>query len=217
MVDGQIRTFDVTEHRVVQAFLEVAREEFLPDDLRDLAYSDAALWLPMGGGGSAASRRGLLRPMHLARMLQGADVLASHRVMVVAGETGYAAALLGHLAALVVTLECDSGLADRAKRSAAGSVGRIEAVAGPLSAGHAALAPYDVILVQGAVETGFDSLLGQLARNGRLISIEPSSGGSNSGRAVRLDRFSDGISRRVLFDATAPVLPDFRRPAAFAF
>lgn len=215
MVDGQIRTFDVTERRVVQAFLDVPREDFLPDDLRGLAYSDAALWLPTGG--SAGARRGLLRPMHLARMLQGADVLASHRVMVVAGETGYAATLLGHLAAAVVTLECDPGLADQAKRRCAATGGRIEAVAGPLPDGHAALAPYDVILVQGAVETGLDSLLGQLARGGRLISIEPSSGGSNSGRAVRLDRFSDDVSRRVLFDATAPVLPDFRRPAAFAF
>ena len=217
MVDGQIRTFDVTERWVVDAFLDVPREDFLPDHLRGFAYSDAALWLPTGDGGSAGPRRSLLRPMHLARMLQGADVAASHRVMVVAGETGYAAALISRLAAFVVTLDCDSGLGAEARRRAEVSGGRVEVAVGPLAKGHAALAPYDVILVQGAVETGLDTLVGQLARNGRLISIEPSPTGLNSGRAVRLDRFSDDVSRRVLFDAAAPVLPDFRRPAVFAF
>ena len=217
MVDGQIRTFDVTERWVVDAFLDVPREDFLPDDLRGLAYSDAALWLPAGDGGSAASRRCLLRPMHLARMLQGADVAASHRVLVVAGETGYAAALLNSLVASVVTLECHPGLAAEARRRAEASGGRVEAAVGALADGYPASAPYDIILVQGAVETGLESLLAQLVHGGRLISIEPSSSGTNAGRAVRLDRFSDDVSRRVLFDATAPVLPEFRRPAAFAF
>ena len=217
MVDGQIRAFDVTDRPVIDAFLEVAREAFMPDDLRDLAYSDAALTLRPSG---AAAARTLLRPMHLARLLQGAGLQPAHRALVVAGETGYAACLLAELVASVVTLESDPEFTALAARNgAAHGRGKVEAVSGPLTRGHAGGAPYDVILVQGAVEIHIEALFEQLAIGGRLVTVElrPSGASPGPGRAMRFDRVPSEVSRRVLFDATAPLLAEFRRPAAFAF
>ena len=218
MVDGQIRTFDVTDRPVIEAFLEVAREAFLPDSLRDLAYSDAALTLKPNG--TAATGRTLLRPMHLARLLQGAGLQPGHRALVVAGETGYAACLLAELVASVVTLESDPDLTALAARNGAiHGRGKVEAVSGPLAQGHAGGAPYDVILVQGAVEIHVGALFEQLAIGGRLVTVElrPSGASPGPGRAMRFDRVPSEISRRVLFDATAPMLAEFQRPAAFTF
>jgi protein-L-isoaspartate(D-aspartate) O-methyltransferase len=217
MVDGQIRTFDVTDQRVIKVFDDVRRDMFLPDDLKSFAYSDAALKVKLG---SDKGCRVMLRPMHLARMLQGADVQPGNRVLVVAGEGGYGAALLAALASQVVSLESSEDLS-RAAASRFEHLGlvKVQAVTGALDRGHADAGPYDVILVQGAVETNLKTLLGQLAPGGRLLAIEIGTQETSrrSGRAVRFERLAGDVGMRVLFDATAPVLPEFRAVAEFVF
>ncbi len=218
MVDGQIRTFDVTDARVIRAFDIVPRERFVPDELRTLAYSDAALVLKARREGGTS--RVLIQPMHLARLLQGAAPRPEHRVLVVAGETGYAACLLAELAGHIVSLECDADLtADASNRAAELGHGKIEAVTGNLAAGWAPLGPYDVIVVQGAVETALDNLFAQLVPGGRLVAIETSLPvhGRHTGRAMLYQPIGSDVSGRALFDATAPVLPEFRLSPAFVF
>ena len=218
MVDGQIRTFDVTDQHVIQCFSLLPRERFLPPQLRGFAYSDAALTLKRSPSGS--EDRVLLRPMHLARMIQGARVEPTDRVLVVAGETGYAACLLAEMAAGVVTLENDGALTQAAAANARefGLAG-VEAVTGVLSGGFADRAPFDFILIQGAVETGLVSLFQQLAPNGRLLAIATMTGDASrrAGKARLYQRVGTEISERALFDATAPVIAEFRQAASFVF
>ena len=217
MVDGQIRTFDVTDARVIRAFDIVPRERFVPEALRALAYSDASLVLRSADG---KPLRTLMQPMHLARMLQGVAPAPTDRALVVAGGLGYAAALLLELCASVVTLESDADLTAAASRNCvAGSGGRAAAVTGDLAAGHPAGAPYEIILVLGSVETGLDRLLLQLAPGGTLATVRtsPEINGRRTGR-VMLYRLAGGdVSGRALFDATLPVLPEFRSAPAFTF
>ena len=218
MVDGQIHTFDVTSQAILGVFSLLPRERFLPENLRVFAYSDAALTLKASTPGRPG--RVLLRPMHLARMLQGAYVEATDRVLVVAGETGYGACLLAELAASVVTIESDATLSDAAAANARDlGLSSVTAVTGPLSEGWTAAAPYDVILVQGGVETHLDHLFAQLGPGGRLIAIESlaEDASGRSGRAVRYQKVGSDISKRSLFDATAPLIAEFRNPPAFVF
>ena len=190
----------------------------MPDELRTLAYSDASLVLkPRREGGAS---RVLIQPMHLARMLQGAAPRPEDRVLVVAGETGYAACLLAELAGHVVSLECDSDLtAEATAHGAALGQGRVEAVTGDLAAGWTPLGPYDLIVVQGAIETNLDKLFAQLIPGGRLVAIETSLSvhGRHTGRAMLYRPIGSDVSGRALFDATAPVLPDFKLAPAFVF
>lgn len=218
MVDGQIRTFDVTDARVIRAFDLTRRELFMPEDLQGLCYSDAMLTLKARGTGK--SIRTLMQPMHLARMLQGVDPAPEAHVLVVAGGSGYPAALLVEMVRSVVTLESDAGLtalaADTVVKAAPG---RVTAVTGPLTEGYAAAAPYDAILVLGGVETNLDRLFAQLKPGGTLAAIETSAvhNGRRSGR-VMLYRIAGGdVSGRAIFDATVPVLPEFREDAGFVF
>ena len=214
MVDGQIRTFAVTDAAVIAAFSAVPRELFLPENLRGLAYSDAILTLPGVKG------RALLQPMVLARLMQGAAVEPTARALVVGGGNGYAACVLARIAASVVSLDTDPAWAAAAE-GFAGDLGlaTVRAVSGDLDKGFPVGAPYDVILVQGAVEVRLDALLGQLAPGGRLVAIEGHRGDASrrAGKAVAFRQAGDDVSVRPLFDATVPVLDDFRRPPAFVF
>ena len=119
-----------------------------------------------------------------------------------------------------MTLESEPALTGAATDNAQHlGLASVEAVTGRLSDGWAAAAPYDVILVQGGVEANLEHLFGQLAPSGRLIAVESLAGDPSrrTGRAVRYQKVAGDISERALFDATAPLLPDFRMPAAFAF
>lgn len=207
MVDGQLRTGDVTASNLLAAFLDTPREAFVAPAQVAFAYVDG----DQPSLGSKARR--LLPPLCLARLLQAARIVPGDRALDLAGGAGYGAALLGRLGARVVALESDAGAAEAAKIALAGQT-EIEVVVGDLAAGAPSKGPYDVIIVNGAFEVLPDTLIAQLAEGGRLVGIE------NHGRAqeaVLIERASSGVSRRVLFETRATTIEAFRRPPSFAF
>lgn len=208
MVDGQIRPNDVTDHRILDAMLSVPREAFVPAALKPLAYLDQHLKLNGAG-------RCMLQPMVQGRMLQQAGIRATDRVLDVAAGTGYLSAIASRLAASVVALEEDAELA-AAARTALADVGaaHVEVVVGPHTKGWAAGAPYDVILVGGAVDVLPDALPDQLAEGGRLIVIK---GVGQAARAMLYTRTGRDVGSRVLMNAAAPLLPGFAAEPSFQF
>ena len=216
MVDNQIRTFDVTDQPVLDRFYTAPREFFLPPHLESLAYSDAVLTV----GEPKGTRRVMLMPMVLARLLQGATVREGDRTLVVAGGNGYAAALLAGLSAEVVALEADPAMTEWTRHACAAlHLENVSAVTGPLLDGYRAKAPYDVILVEGGVEGHLESLLAQLSPRGRLVTIQKTlfDGVRRNGKATLFERFGDDISHRALFDSSAVVIEDFAVASSFAF
>ncbi|RWE21176.1 MAG: protein-L-isoaspartate O-methyltransferase, partial [Mesorhizobium sp.] len=162
MVDGQVRTTDVTSAPLIEAMLSVPREAFVDAGQRDLAYIDEDIRISNGANGSGP--RYLMEPSPLAKLLQLAEIDASDSVLDVGCGSGYSAALLSRLARSVVALESDPALAETAK-STLSSLGceNVTVVTGPLPQGHAAKAPYNVIFVGGSVEEVAPALLDQLA------------------------------------------------------
>jgi protein-L-isoaspartate(D-aspartate) O-methyltransferase len=207
MVDGQVRTADVADLRVVAAMLEVARERFVPPAATALAYLD--LDLPVGAGGA----RRLLKPMVLAKLLNAADLAPTDRVLDVGCATGYAAAVLALIAGPVVALEQDAGLAKTAQAALEGTP-NVEVVSGSLIKGWPQGGPYDVILLEGATEVEPQIFCSQLKDGGRLLCVL----GSPPGAKAMLYRRSGGeMGGRAIFDAAAPLLPGFAKPPIFAF
>jgi protein-L-isoaspartate(D-aspartate) O-methyltransferase len=207
MVDGQIRPSDVTDRDLIAAMLEVPRERFVPPALASVAYLDRDL--PVDGW------RTLLKPMVLARLIQAAEVGADDRILDVACGTGYASALLARLNATVVALE-DDPARERGCANTLAQLGiaNVTTVGGPLAAGWSALAPYDVILVNGAFEVEPQALFGQLKDGGRLVGIL---GGGHDGKAMLYRKDRGEVGGRILFDASAPVLQAFKKAPAFVF
>jgi protein-L-isoaspartate(D-aspartate) O-methyltransferase len=213
MVESQVRPSDITDRRIIRAMSEVPREVFAPPAMRALAYMDADLLVSPQG---SSRRRHLLAPRTLARLIQLAEVDDGDRVLDVAGATGYSAAILAQLSHHVTALEPDADLAAFAK-SALASVraDRVRIVQGPIESPPVDAAPFDVILINGRIETTPEPLLGQLGPGGRLVTIVGDADGR--GAACRFQKFSTGTSKRVVFDAPAPLLDAFRRAPGFVF
>jgi protein-L-isoaspartate(D-aspartate) O-methyltransferase len=208
MVDRQVRTADVTDLRIISALLDVPREMFVPAARRAIAYLD--LDVPVNEGG-----RALLKPMVFAKLLQATGIGATDRVLDVGCATGYSAGVLAKLAGEVVALEEDAAMA----RAASETLAQIDAknlsvVSGALAAGWAERAPYDVIVLEGAAEVVPDSLLSQLKAGGRLVAVV---GLGPMGKATLYRRAGARATAQPVFDAAAPPLPGFAKPAAFVF
>jgi len=213
MVDGQVRTSDVTDLRIIGAMLELPRERFVPEENAALAYLDLDLPAATASGGEPVRR--LLKPMVLAKMVQAAAVKESDHVLDVGGATGYSSAFLARLARSVVALEEEEALAPRARENL-GAVGarNVTVVTGPLTQGWPAKAPYDVILVEGAVEIVPPALSRQLNAGGRLVAVV---GRAPNGRATVYRSVAGEVSGWPVFDAAAPLLPGFAAPPVFVF
>ncbi|RDD63908.1 protein-L-isoaspartate O-methyltransferase family protein [Ferruginivarius sediminum] len=208
MVDSQLRTNRVTDPRVLGAFETVPRERFVPEHLRSIAYVDEDLKIADG--------RYLMEPMVLARLLDAARIDASDVVLIVGAATGYACALTARIAATVVGLESDKDLAKQAEAMLSDQVtDNAVIVKGDLAKGYPKQAPYNVILINGAVEDVPERITDQLADGGRLLTVVKN--GPGMGKAVLMERIGDAVGRRTLFDAATPVLPGFTREKGFVF
>ncbi|AWN43349.1 protein-L-isoaspartate O-methyltransferase [Methylobacterium durans] len=207
MVDCQLRTFDVNDNAVLDAFDTIPRERFVPQGREDFAYIDQTLRL----GGGDGDARFLPAPMVLARLIQALAIRPGTRVLDVATGYGYAAALMSRLGAHVVALEAVPDLAAAARERLAGTA---EVIEGPLAAGAPGSGPFDAILVGGRVEVRPQSLLDQLADGGRLACVM---GRERAAKATLFVRAGDAFGARPLFDASVPALSAFAAEAGFSF
>lgn len=207
MVDTQVRPNDVTRFQVIEAMLTVPREVFVPAARRAIAYAGGEVPLPGG--------RVLLEPRTLAKLIDALDPGPGELALDVAAATGYAAALLGRMTGAVVAVD-EPALSTAAEAALAeAGVANVAVVEGAPSAGWAAQAPYDAIVVSGgAVEVIPDAVLDQLAEGGRIAALflRGDLGVARLGRKIRGE-----VSWRDLFNANAPLLPGFARPRGFTF
>lgn len=208
MVDSQLRPNKVADQGLLSAFLAVPRERFVPTLFHEAAYSDDDL--PLVGG------RSMLEPMILARLLESAEIRASDKVLDIGCASGYGTAIVARIAGSVVGVEENADLARQARaRLAELGVLHAEIVEGRMADGHRAGAPYDVIVIEGAVAAIPDAIAAQLAEGGRLVTVVKSAAGM--GRGTIMDRVSGVLSRRPLFDAGCPMLPGFAAAPSFVF
>ena len=209
MVDGQLRPNRINDAGLLAALGELPRERFLPEGLRSVAYADDDV--PLGNG------RFVMEPMVLARLIQVLQPQAEDKALVAAAGLGYGAAILARLTKSVAAVETDAGLAATAAKTLQElGVSGVDPVAGPAEQGAAASAPYDVILIEGAVPEVPKAIADQLAEGGRLATVIADPSGT-LGVAHLFVKQGGVVSGRPLFDAGTPSLPGFERPARFTF
>ena len=208
MVENQIRPNKVTDLRVLEAMSEVPRERFVPKKLMGIAYVDEDL--------AVAPGRHLMEPLVFARLLQAAAITPSDLVLDVGCATGYSTAVLARLAAAVVAVECEPELVEGAGALLAElDADNAVVVEGALEAGYPKQAPYDAIVLGGAVEELPREIVDQLADGGRLVAVV--NNGSSVGKLELVLRLRGALSRRVLFDAAVSPLPGFKVAHGFVF
>lgn len=209
MVDTQVRPSDVTKFPIISAMLEVEREAFVPQASRDVAYMDAPV--PLGGG------REMMEARTFAKLLDALDIGTQDQVLIVGGGLGYSTAVIARMADSVVMVEEDEGLAAEAEATLASrEVLNAAVLNGPLAEGAAKAAPFDVILIDGAVETVPASLTDQLREGGRIAAIFMDGRLGRAQLGHRIPAADGGILNwRFAFNGTAPVLPGFAKDVQF--
>ena len=199
MVDSQLRTTAVNDPRVVAAMGKVARERFVPADKASLAYLDKTL--PVAPG------RGMPSPMVVGRLLTEARIREGDKALVIGAGSGYSAAVLAELGAVVTALEEDEALAGNATPG-------VRRVSGPLAKGWPKSAPYDLILFDGAAEEFPAAIINQLADGGRLAAPIVQNGVT---RLALGRKAGGGFGMQSFADAEAPILPGFAVEKGFSF
>jgi protein-L-isoaspartate(D-aspartate) O-methyltransferase len=200
MVESQLRPQGVTDPAVIAAMRRVPREQFVPGHSRPLAYVDRAVGIGEG--------RFLAAPAVLGQLLTEMKPKAGQNALVVGAGAGYSAAVLGAMGLRVTALESSPELAAAARNL------KVKVTEGPLQAGVEKDAPYDQILIDGAVEYIPDAIIDQLADGGRLGVALIDRGIT---RLVVGRKAGDAFGTLSIGDAGVPALPGFSRPKAFTF
>jgi len=208
MVDNQLRTTGTTDRRLLAAIGTVPREAFVPEERRAVAYSDMVQ--PLGGG------RGLATPADFAKLAQLAEIRHSDRVLDVGPGTGYSTAVFSLVAAEVVALEADAGLAAEARHILAdlgyGNVRVVQAA----SDGSARLEGlFDAILIEGVLDAEPTAFFGALADGGRLVALVRKAGSAPVAHIYV--RSGDEVAGRTEFNAHLPPLDTAPRSETFVF
>lgn len=213
MVDCQLRPNDITDLRILAAMDEVPREVFVSDEVKPIAYADKDL--PIVGRDQSGGPRAMMTAQALATLIQSADISPSDFVLDIGCLTGYSTAVLAHLADSVVALESLPDMVARATDTLTDlQIMNVAVVEGGLSDGQAKQGPYDVILINGAVEAVPEVLLEQLKDGGRLVTIVMENG---YGRAERFVKSGGVVGSVKISDLSAPVLSEFALSEEFVF
>ncbi len=212
MVDGQLRPNKVTDHRILDAMRTLPREIFVPPRQAPLAYIDDSVKL--------GDDRVLTKPLVLARLIQLARPQAGETALIVGSATGYAAAVLAHCGLHVFALEQQSGLTAIARSAwksieAAEGAGTIAFIHGRLADGYAEAAPYDLVLIDGAVRDIPPVIARQVAATGRLVTVIAKQGAA--GVAVLAEPSVGSLRAQPAFDANTPLLPELLPAPSFSF
>lgn len=212
MIESQIRTNDVTDRTLLDAMGATPREQFVPAAKRSIAYRDEDMPIHTGEDGTI---RCLMEPWVFARLLQLADISSGDLVLYVGAGLGYGPAVVSKLAETVVALESDAALVATAGQNLTkAGVDNVAVIEGPLPKGCPAQAPFDVIVVEGALPDAPEALCAQLKQGGRLVCVI---GRGLAGKAHVFQRSGETSSARAEFSAAVTPLPGFEPPKGFVF
>jgi protein-L-isoaspartate(D-aspartate) O-methyltransferase len=204
MVASTLRTTGVNDPRVLAAIGAVPRERFVPTGLVSAAYAD--MLVPLGNG------RELNSPMALGRMLNEAAPQEGERALVIGAASGYAAAVLDRMVGSVVAIEEHPALIGIAQKALSGT--RVQLFETRLTRGYPEGGPYDLILIDGAVEFVPQAIVEQLADGGRLVTGLLDEGVT---RIAIGRRAGEAFGIAPMADSASTIIPGFVRPKAFSF
>ena len=209
MVENQIRANKVTSLNVINAFLDVPREKFVPDALQEISYVDEDIQL--------SRNRFMMKPMILARLFQSLNLKGNENILHVGSNSGYGSAILSRICSSVISLESDKKLFETSIHTFSNmGFDNVVPLHGSMENGVEKEAPFDIIFIEGSIETEPKSLFGQLNENGKLIAIiRPAN--IKIGKAKLFFKISNEIGLENLFDAQVSKLSIFKSKTKFSF
>ena len=204
MVDNLIRPANVTNPELLKALRSVQRDKFLPSNFASLSYSETELIIQ--------NDRTSINPWLLAKMIQSLNLNSTDNVLSLAPGFGYSCALLSSLANFVVAVESRDLAQEAQSRLIENGYDNILVKEGNINEGAKEEGPYDVILIEGAVEFVNGEILEQLKLRGRILTVFKE---KNLGQCRLGVKTSLQVQWANLFEANCALLNEFRNEKEF--
>jgi protein-L-isoaspartate(D-aspartate) O-methyltransferase len=215
MIEQQVRPWNVLDPAVLELLGTVRREEFVPPALRAIAFVDTRL--PLTDEGTAGPC--MLEPRVEARMVQALNLHKHEKVLEIGTGSGFMAALLAHRAMQVYSLECRPELARMARaslmRNGVANAAVLDVSPTEGARGLPGEAPFDAVVLAGAVAEVPAALLAQVKVGGRLLAVVGSAPCMQARLYTRTGQAD--WAEKTLFDTVLPPLEGFASPSAFHF
>ena len=204
MIDSQLRPSGISDPKVLAAMTSTPREQYVAADQRAIAYMDRSL--PLGGG------RAMSAPFAQAMLLQIARPAETDKALLIGGATGYLAALLAPMVATLDVVEPETRLTGVAGSKAG------DWHDGPLNDGYSRNGPYDLIVIDGAIEKLPPAVGNQLAADGRIVTGLVERGVTRIAIGRKAGAESDApVALQTLAETGMPVLADFKEEKGWSF
>jgi protein-L-isoaspartate(D-aspartate) O-methyltransferase len=208
MITQQLRTGDVLNESILSLYNEINRDEFVPNQFKHFAYSDMQIEL--------AHQQRMMTPLEEGKLLQALALRGNEVVLEIGTGTGFLTALLSRLCKKVISIDCfaDFSLSARANLDKYKCT-NVDLLTGDASGGWLDKAPFDAIVITGAIESLSESHRLQLLPGGSLFAIvgkQP----VMQGQLHTLDH-KNNWHKDVIFETNIPPLIDKLKPNDFVF
>ena len=207
MIEGQIKPLGNINKMILDAFLSVPRESFVPKDLSNFSYLEKHLDL--------SNQRFLLKSSLIAKIISSADIRPDDAVLVIGSSTGYSSAILSKVAETVISIEEDQELVNFSEKSIKkNEIDNVVFIKKNLSDGCPEHGLFSRIIIEGAIESRPKNILDQLDENGKLIVIYKKENICDVGEYTKMQ---DSFNYKFLFNCEAPLLSSFNKKDTFSF
>ena len=208
MLESQVRTWDVTDARVLDLLAQTPRQEFVPERYRNLAFADINIPLDHG--------QVMMSPMLEARLLQVLDIQVRDKILEIGTGSGYFTWLLAQLGGHVHSVEINAELsAAAAAKLATHGIRNATLETGDATRGWDRHAPYDAIIITGSTPILPEAFQRSLALGGRLVAVVGAPPAMEARLTKRID--VESFSQQLLFETYLPPLQNAVAPARFVF
>lgn len=208
MISQQLRTGNVLDEAVLQLYVTIPREEFVPNEFKPFAYSDMQIAL--------AHEQCMMTPLEEAKLLQSLQLQGHEVILEIGTGTGFLTALLSKRCQKVISVDCHASFTSQARQKLSEyQCHNVELVTEDASRGRFAQAPYEIIIITSAIEAITDTLRLQVLAGGKLFAIV-GKGPVMQGQLHTLSH--DGQwQEELVFETCVPPLIDTLKPKEFVF
>jgi protein-L-isoaspartate(D-aspartate) O-methyltransferase len=207
MVDGQIKPINGMSQQLLSVFYAIDRNDFIPDIYKSMSYAEMNITIE--------NNRTIFKPVLVAKIALFIDLKANENVLIVGSSTGYLSAILSHQAETVIVVEENQRLLDDSENAIKkNNINNVVFIRNELSKGYNDQAPFNAIIIEGAVQEVPSNILDQLEEGGRLLALIDN---DETCSAILFTKNGNKFNEQKLFNCSLPVLEGFKKKNSFSF
>ena len=207
MIEGQIKHIGGMQENIIDAFNEIKRDDFVPQDLKENSYIEKNLFLN--------SDRFILKANLIAKIISALNISNNENVLIIGSSTGYSSAIISRLAETVISIEEDQELLNFSEEAIKkNGIDNVVFINNSMIEGCSEQGPFNAIIIEGSIDEVPLKILDQLDSDGRLIAMIND---QEVSKVIQYQKKNNAFTERFLFSCSAPKLKSFNKRKSFSF